>query len=174
MIEKIGKSGWNLLVRIMHSAVYGILGLLHKDLSDKKWQEFLQFIKFGLVGVSNTLVSYLINVFVLIILHKLGIFPRTDYFIANIVAFILSVLWSFYWNNKYVFKQGKKESRNLWRALFKTYLSYIFTGVILSNVLSYVWIEMFDISKYIAPLINSIIGVPINFVLNKFWAFKSK
>ncbi len=174
MIERIGKSGWNLLVRIMHSVVYGILGLCHKDLSDKKWQEFLQFVKFGLVGVSNTLVSYLINVFVLIILHTLGMFPRTDYFIANIVAFILSVLWSFYWNNKYVFKQGKKESRNLWRALFKTYLSYIFTGVILSNVLSYVWIEMFDISKYIAPLINSIIGVPINFVLNKFWAFKSK
>jgi putative flippase GtrA len=65
-------------------------------------------------------------------------------------------------------------ARELLGALAKMYLSYAFTGIILSNVLSYVWIDVLHISKLIAPLINSAIGVPINFLLNKFWAFDGK
>jgi putative flippase GtrA len=60
-----------------------------------KWELLIQFIKFGIVGVSNTLVSYVINIAVLFFLDKTHLFVRWDYFIANIVAFILSVLWSF-------------------------------------------------------------------------------
>jgi putative flippase GtrA len=30
------------------------------------------------------------------------------------------------------------------------------------------------INKYIAPIINLVIAVPINFVMNKFWAYKQK
>jgi putative flippase GtrA len=139
-----------------------------------KWELLIQFIKFGIVGVSNTVVSYVINIGVLFLLDKAGLFHRWDYVIANTVAFLLSVLWSFYWNNKFVFDMENSSMRELLAALAKMYLSYAFTGIILSNVLSYVWIDMLHISKLIAPLINSAIGVPINFLLNKFWAFDGK
>lgn len=132
---------------------------------------FIQFIKFGIVGVSNTLVSYLINLWCLFVLDKYDV--TYDYVIANTVAFILSVLWSFYWNERFVFtKQNEDYKSNKIVRLLKMYLSYGFTGIILNNVLSYVWISVLGISKVIAPLINSAIGVPINYVLNKKWTFE--
>lgn len=97
-----------------------------------------------------------------------------DYIIANVVSWVLSVLWSFYWNNKFVFKKEEGEHRNIWAALFKTYVSYGFTGLILNNVLSVIWVSVLHVSKMIAPIINLIINIPINFFLNKIWAFGKK
>ena len=86
---------------------------------------------------------------------------------------LLSVLWSFFWNECFVFteKQDSYQSNRLVR-LLKMYLSYGFTGIILNNVLSFLWISVLGISKVIAPLINSAVGVPINYVLNKKWTFE--
>ena len=42
---------WNLLNRIMRFVVFQVL---HLKISDEKWTAFLQFVKFGIVGVSNT------------------------------------------------------------------------------------------------------------------------
>ena len=134
-------------------------------------KNLVQFFKFGIVGVSNTLVSYLLNLLCLFVLHKYDV--TYDYVIANTVAFVLSVLWSFYWNERFVFteKQDSYQSNRLVR-LLKMYLSYGFTGIILNNVLSFLWISVLGISKVIAPLINSAIGVPINYVINKKWTFE--
>ena len=131
-----------------------------------------QFIKFGIVGVSNTVISYLLNVLVLYALASFNL--SWDWLAGNIVAFLLSVLWSFYWNNKYVFTLEEGKERNIGKALLKTYISYGFTGIVLTNILSYVWINCFGISKYIAPLINLVVSVPLNFIINKLWAFKAE
>ena len=132
---------------------------------------FIQFVKFGIVGVSNTLVSYLLNLLCLFALAKYDV--TYDYVIANTVAFVLSVLWSFYWNERFVFTEKQEDYRsNRLVRLLKMYLSYGFTGIILNNVLSYVWISVLGISKVVAPLINSAVGVPINYVINKKWTFE--
>lgn len=44
--------------------------------------------------------------------------------------------------------------------------------LILTSEMFGIWVTIFHISKYIAPLINLVISVPINFLINKFWAFK--
>jgi putative flippase GtrA len=125
-----------------------------------------QFIKFGVVGFSNTAIAYIIYSG----LYYLGL----HYIIANTIAFILSVLNSFYWNNKYVFKSGDDQKKSaFWPALLKTYISYAFTGLVLSSGLLYVFIKIMRISAYIAPLLGLVITVPLNFVLNKKWAFKA-
>ena len=129
-----------------------------------------QFIKFGMVGVTNTLLSYGINVGVLYLLRDKAL--AYDYVIANIVAFLLSVLWSFYWNNRLVF-DSKQGWNNILKALLKTYISYGVTGIILNNIMSFIWIHVLGVSKLIAPLINLVFSVPINFLLNKYWAFKN-
>lgn len=131
----------------------------------------VQFIKFGLVGVTNTIISYLLNVVTLKLLEPYHV--AWDYVAGNLVAFFLSVLWSFYWNNKYVFSAKPGEKRVIWRTLLKTYIAYGFTGIILTNLLSYVWIDMMGISKYIAPIVNIVISVPVNYIINKKWAFRS-
>src|SRR5574344_1817420 len=122
----------------------------------------VQFIKFGIVGLSNTIISYLVYT----ILVYFGVY----YLISSIIGFIVSVLNSFFWNNKYIFIENKSQS--IFKSLLKTFASYAFTGLVLSNVLLYTAVSFFNISKYIAPLISLGITVPLNFVLNKFWAFR--
>ncbi len=151
-----------------------VLTRLHVDDVETKRNNLIEFVKFGIVGLSNTAVSYIIYVLTLQFFVLSGIQFRYDYFVGNVVSFILSVLWSFYWNNKYVFKVKEGEKRNILLALFKTYLTYAFTGLILNNILAYVWIDIFHIHKMIAPLITLIVSVPINFILNKLWAFRTK
>ena len=105
-----------------------------------------QFIKFGLVGISNTLIS--LGMYYL--LYFLGV----NYLIANTVGFVVSVLNSYYWNNKYVFKKTQKGHL---KPLIKTFLSYGST---------------FSVSEVVAPVVTLVITIPLNFLMNKFWAFK--
>lgn len=120
----------------------------------------LQFIKFGIVGLSNTAISLGIYY----ILVHFGF----NYVLANTIGFIVSVLNAYYWNNRVVFK--KNNIKDI-RALIKTFASYGFTFV-LSTVLLVVLIKYLKVSELIAPIINLIITVPLNFLLNKFWTFK--
>ena len=134
----------------------------------------IQFIKFGIVGLSNTLLGYVIYVVTLRILRAAQVFPEADIFLAQLVMFLLSVLWAFYWNNRMVFRAKEGEKRDWLPALLKTYVSYAFTSLFLSEALLALWVKVLGISAYIAPLINLLITVPLNFVLQKYWAFRGK
>lgn len=165
---------WKLVEKIVEFIIGGFFKLIGKDFSKEKSKALMEFIKFGIVGVSNTLISYVIYVAALKGFQTADILKKYDYIIAQVIAFILSVLWSFYWNNKYVFTLEKGENRSIFKSLMKTYVSYSFTGLFLNNVLLYLWVEIIGISEYIAPLLNLFISVPVNYVINKFWAYKKE
>ena len=133
-----------------------------------------QFIKFGIIGLSNTALSYALYLIFLFLFEENGFFPNYDYLICSVLTFCVCTVWSFYWNNKYVFTVEEGRKRNLFLALIKTYLSYAFTGILLTNVLSVLWVDIVGIPKEIAPIINLTISVPLNFLINKFWAFRTK
>ena len=158
------------ILKIVETVLYRLFELFHVEIEQNKLEVILQFFKFCVVGVTNTLLSYGLNVLALLLMEPLSF--RWDYVVANCVAFFLSVLWSFYWNNKFVFHKERKQ-RTVWKTLLKTYVSYSFTGLILNNALSVLFIQYVGISKYIMPLINLFISVPVNFIINKYWAFKS-
>lgn len=120
-----------------------------------------QFIKFGLVGVSNTLISLAI--------YYLFIFiDRGLYLAGNTVGFVVSVLNAFYWNNKYVFQKTESGNR---KPLIKTFVSYGAT-FLLSTALLYLLVDILKVSEVLAPILTLIVTIPLNFLLNKFWAFK--
>ena len=157
---------------LIEKTVTILLRIIHKEKQEELVSSLVQFIKFGIVGLSNTILSYGINVLVLKLLQPYGF--AWDYVAANIIAFILSVAWSFFWNNKYVFITHEGQKRNPWKTLLKTYLSYGFTGIILTNILSYLWNDVLGISKFVSPLINLIIKIPLNFIISKLWAFRTE
>ncbi len=137
-------------------------------MNDKKkawFRSLVQFIKFGIVGLSNTLISYVV--------YLVGVRFGMHYLLASVLGFVISVLNSFYWNNKYVFQQGDEE-RNLWLTLVKTFMAYASTGLVLANILLYIWVDVLGISEYLGPIINLVITVPLNFVINKLWAFRGR
>ncbi len=140
--------------------------LLRKEIGDEQWRTLLQFIGFGFVGVSNTLISYAVYA----LLIKCGLY----YIAASVIGFIVGVVNSFFWNNRYIFKISQGEKRSLIFSFLKTLLAYSVTGLLLSNALLYLWVDVLHISEYLAPIINLFITVPLNFLLNKLWAFHSK
>ena len=73
-----------------------------------------------------------------------------------------------------VFTNKEGEKRNLFSALMKTYATYGFTGLFLSEVLLMLWVNKLGINEYIAPIINLLVTVPLNFLMQKYWAFKEK
>ncbi len=148
--------------------------ILHIEQTKETDEAFLQFVKFGIVGVSNTVVHYGIYAASLMSIQSAGLFEKWDYIIATAAAFFISVLWSFFWNNKFVFTMEEGERRSLFMALLKTYVSYSFTGLFLNSLLMFLWVRVFHISEYLAPIFNLLISVPINFLINKFWAFKKE
>lgn len=147
---------------------------LWKKLTDKiiglgikrKWVEHIvQFIQFGIVGLSNTAISYVVYV-ILVCFHF-------NYLFASVLGFLVSVINAFYWNNKYVFKKNKGK-RTLISTFFKTFISYAGTGLVLQNILLVFWVNAFHINELFAPIINLFITVPLNFILNRFWVFNEK
>ncbi len=162
---------WGMLERMVKRFLTPILKLLSHSPDEKTWEGLFQFIKFGMVGMSNVLVSYSINVATLLVQRVLAPGFVYDYIAANITAFVLSVLWSFYWNSRKVFSVEKTRSAIL-KSLFRSYLSYSFSGIILNNLLGTFWIQIVGISKFVAPLLNLPITVPTNFFILKKWAFK--
>lgn len=120
----------------------------------------LQFIKFGLVGISNAIV--------LLVVYYILLYVNIHYIVAYVIGFILSVLNAYFWNNQYVFKQARS---TFWYKLLKCYISYITTFVI-STILLYLWVDVLSVSDKVAPIINICITTPINFIMNKLWAFK--
>lgn len=170
--HKISGMAWNILKSVIKSIFGFFLKVVGIKWEEKQWNSFFQFVKFCIVGVSNSAVSYCINITILTLLRPLVL--DFDYVIANVSAFILSVLWSFYWNNGYVFKEGSDQKRSKIKTLFKTYLVYAFSGIVLNNVLGTIWIKGLHLSKYLAPLLNIPFTLPCNFLLNKFFTFSDR
>lgn len=131
-----------------------------------KREVFLQFLKFGIVGVSNTLIGYVV--------YSLCIWLNMHYLLANLLGFLVSVLNAFYWSNRFVFKKQADEQRGLWSSLVKTIVAYASTGIFLNSILLWLLIDEMGMSEYVAPLIILAITVPTNFILNKYWSFKTK
>jgi putative flippase GtrA len=122
-----------------------------------------QFIGFSLVGVSNTIVLLLVYYFFLWIDSNL-------YIVGNVLGACMGIVNSFFWISKFVFK-NKRE--HMAKSLLKMCISYLLT-IGLQTALLYLMVNELCISKRIAPLINIAVTTPVNFVLNKYWAFRDK
>ena len=121
-----------------------------------------KFIKFGIVGILNTLINWTIFA----ILNFLGMY----YIISNIIAYVIATINSYIWNSKWVFKyrgEDKKETTG------KFILLNLF-GLSLNTVILYLFVDLMRFNKLIALVITTIIVMIINYILNKVWVFNEK
>lgn len=149
-----------------------------------------QFLKFGMIGLFNSMINYII--------YALCIRIEMHYVLANIISFMIVIFIAYLLQEKFVFKKNREDKQQIWwKVLIKTYMSYAFTGLILTNILSILWLDIIKISnllkplyqlskdffmwqdeytfaKYFVPFLNAFITLPINFVLNKYWTYRKK
>ena len=146
---------WNSFERVLRWLCRGVLRLFGKELTDEQWEGFLQFVKFCLVGLSNTAISLLVYyIFVLIN-------PRW-YLVGNAAGFVVSVLNSYFWNSRFVFKKQDERAKTI----VKTFLAYG-TNLLIGTVLLWLFVDILGLSEFVAPLLQLVITVPLNYLLNK-------
>ena len=121
-----------------------------------------QAIKYGVVGVINTLITAVV---IWIMMKLLG----CSDVVSNVVGYIAGVLNSFIWNKKWTFKSTEK-----WIG------SAIRFGVVFGICyLLQLGLFVFVLNPYLAidPYYNQLIAMAfytaINFVMNKFYTFKA-
>ena len=138
-------------------------GFEDNDKKDKNDEIILQFIKFGLVGVSNTLVAW-------ICYYLFLWFDEDLYIVGSVVGGVVSIANAFYWNDQFVFKSNNNDWRSKLKRLGKTYISYGGTSLF-GLFLLWVEVRFLGVSKLLAPPLNLIITIPLNFMLNRNWTF---
>lgn len=151
---------------------------------------FVQFLKYCIVGASNILISQAV--------YAIIIFFKGNYLFASLMGFVISVLNAYYWSNKYVFKEEEgREKRVWWKVLLKTYTAYA-GGFVVNTALLFFWVDVIRLSRFMNPLaelfagwgldrldadflgemlasvLNLVVTIPMNFVLNKYWAYRQK
>lgn len=156
---------WNFIEGLSRKIVFGAAYLVGIEIQEEKWNSFMQFVKFGLVGLSNTALTYVVYV----ICIAVGIHYQVSYFIG----YMAGIINAFYWNNKYVFKQQEGEKRSIIKAFSKCVMSYA-GGYLCSSALLFLWVSILHLPEYISPIISLLVTIPVNFILNKKWAFKTE
>ncbi|HBA50265.1 MAG TPA: GtrA family protein [Lachnospiraceae bacterium] len=143
------------------------LRIIQQQLLQKLPPPLVQFLKFGMVGAINTVLSYLITngCYYVFRLHEQ---------ISNLISFLITVLISYLLNSRFVFRQQEGNRQPWYRALAKVYASYALTELVLMGILLFIQERLLGIPHFIATFLNLCITVPLNFVLNKFWAYRKK
>ena len=128
-----------------------------------KKETIIQFIKFGFVGGINTVLSY-------VIYYVLCIILGFNYLLSQGIAWFITVFISYVLNNIMTFSDGGSTNWSI-KNLVKVYISYSVTGLFLATFLSWIWVDVLSIEKAFAPIINLFFTIPLNFLLNKYWAY---
>lgn len=153
---------WTRIMLFCRSFLQAVAEKFYIEITDEKWSVCEQFIKFILVGCSNAAVS-LATYYIIII-----ICGHQTYLIGQTIGYIVGIVNSFFWNKKFVFSDTKQRSSYLF---VKMCMCYGVTYFLQIGVL-YILVEFCRVSTFLSPLIAIIITTPINFLLNRSWAFR--
>lgn len=122
--------------------------------------EFKRFVKFGIVGVINTLLNWII----FFMLNSVGIY----YIISNVIAYSIATINSYFWNSKWVFKYEKDKKA----IVFLKFILLNLFGLTLNTIILFVLVDKFMLDKILALVITTGIVMFINYIINKLCVFK--
>ena len=147
--------------------------MLDRIRRSKYFPTLWQFIKFGVIGASNTAVSFGVEMLGMYVLLAGSDWSETvRVTLVSAMSFVVSTIHSYYWNNRFVFR-SEKGIGFLAHARRYYYMArcYALTGLILSPLMKRGLLALGAPFWAASPIIL-IVTVPLNFILNKFWAFR--
>ncbi len=126
----------------------------------KIYKKFRNLILYGIIGCcSSTLDFILYTLFVSVF--------GWHYILSNCISVLAGITTSFTLNRNYNFKVKDKT-----RQRFAVFLSIGLCGMMVSNMLLYVCIDIFHWNKIVSKLLSIIFVVIFQFILNKYITFK--
>jgi len=122
-------------------------------------QNFKQFITFIFVGLTNTIICYVIYY----ILLKLGMFYPIAYFIGAVSGTVNSYIM----NKVFTFKSNKRSLRQISKFITVYLVQYLLNISIISLL-----IEFLNLTAEVSGLFSTFICTIVSYVGHKFWSFK--
>ena len=130
-----------------------------KDKIFGKYNEIFMYVIFGVL-------TTLVNIITFYILDKIGL----NVYINNTIAWILSVLFAFITNRKYVFNSNKS-SKGLFKEMGFFFLFRIFSyGIDMFTM--FIMVDILNIGKLLSKVIDNVIVIIINYFTSKLFVFK--
>jgi len=140
----------------------------------------IQLIKYGIVGVANTLLTAVVMWIMMKIVFQTGNMKNVSALIltiSNIVGYTAGLINSFIWNRKWTFKSKnswKKEFIKFSTAFLICYIPQLFFVNFL-NVYTNLMIDLKPLvisHAYTCQLVGIVFYTSMNFLINKFYTFK--
>lgn len=122
---------------------------------------YYQFLKFGIVGISNTLLT------AGVIWLLLKTMNYSDY-LANIIGYVVGLINSFLWNRKWTFESKTRVSDTIYKFIGIFAICYLFQ---LGNL--YVLLHFTNVDPYLSQLLSIGVYTILNFGMNKYYTFKN-
>lgn len=131
-----------------------------------KDKPILELIKYGICGALSTLLD--IGVFWLLA----NVF-NLYYLIANAIAWIIALFFSFLVNKYYVF-ESKSFKKEVWVKESVEFFGArgLACGIDMGGM--YYLVSVIGVNKNYAKLIITVVVIIINYILSKYWIFKNK
>lgn len=120
-----------------------------------------QFVKFGIVGVTSTLLDW--GAYFLLTRYLL-----IYYLIAKALSFVLGVTNSYVWNRRWTFRSNDPKKFHE----FSKFLVVALVGLGLNTLIMFIAVSRFHLSDIIGLIVSSVIVVCWNFLVNKLWTFR--
>jgi len=128
----------------------------------KLYAKFRNLILYGVIGSFTSFLDFC--VFTL-----LASYAGMHYLIANCISVLVGITTSFLLNRSYNFKV-----KDHYKKRFAMFLTVGLSGLVLSNIILYVGIDLMHGSEVIVKLASIVLVVGFQFLLNKFVTFKLK
>ncbi len=126
-----------------------------------KYEEIIGYLIFGgLTTVVNIVVFYLFD----------SVF-EVHYLIANAIAIVVSILFAFFTNKKYVFKSSTPTVQ-LWLKEFSLFVSFRLLSAVFDMGSMWLLVDGLNLNANVAKVITQFIVVVLNYGFSKFFIFK--
>lgn len=125
-----------------------------------------ELLLYGFFGILTTI----INVVVFYLCYNIC---GLHYLLANILAWIISVLFAFFSNKLYVF-QSRDNSKAIIVKEFASFATFRLISLVIDESLMYLLIEIFKVTETTSKILVNVIIAVINYVLSKYFVFKNR
>jgi len=133
-----------------------------KDLFDR----YGEIINYLIFGVATTVVN-------IVVFFLFDTILSVPYLIANAIAIILSILFAFFTNKKYVFKSQAMSRQDNWEE-FVRFVSFRVLSGLFDMLSMWILVDMLLFGTNLAKLLTQFIVVVLNYVFSKFFVFKQE
>lgn len=127
----------------------------------KKYKEILLYLFFGGLTMIVSIVSYAICNLVF------GI----DVLVANIISWLLAVMFSFYTNRIWVFQASTNSISGFLKQMVSFYSGRVVT-LIIEEIILFIFITYLQYNSMVVKIIAQVVVVILNYVISKLWVFK--